>query len=463
MKRQLPLVAKDARRFWLPATVWFAFNLGAAIWFYRFPVSVRADMPTLSGWCGLLAVLQGILAFILIASLVLEDSFVGTTAFWMTRPIPRSRLLLSKVLAAIVVIALGIAGAGIVLLAGGANLLETSHALRNWVIAVALVLVAAVVFASVSRSLAACVLAVIATLVVWCAVAVLVPALAGPARLTTDLVPNPILFEALPIALGLAFVARFVLRNSAWAWGVMAVFFVVGFGVTIARPRVVKPQDPAPKVEPVTVSETTTATSALGSYSILHGIAARRDDGTYHVPVAILSPQPVGMLSCRDVARRLALDPNMPAIAWAIPVTSPLGGQQAFAVFGDPIVLGAVRLDVDSTLRWRTGRLKLLTLVQNPAGSQVVVVQQTEVGVPAKNFGRFEYVYVWVNRKAHRAAFMEVGQEESAWFAGQLQRVVHLSIGPELVKAVGDADELAVVHFPGVQRQFWPAATESTR
>jgi hypothetical protein len=91
------LVAHDCRRFWLPIVMFAAAVIGEAVlvvWWPAGPTPIRRSF-VLVPWGSILRTLLG---GIVAALCVQSDSLVGTSAFWRTRPISRSTMLLSKTL-----------------------------------------------------------------------------------------------------------------------------------------------------------------------------------------------------------------------------------------------------------------------------------------------------------------------------------------------------------------------------
>jgi hypothetical protein len=99
MSLVLHIVWKDARRLRWPLAAWLTLvALNLAIGFSLVLGGGLGDWPVarLQDITGGLAVLELGLTFVLTALLVQEDGLVGSTAFWLTRPIARGRLLAAK-------------------------------------------------------------------------------------------------------------------------------------------------------------------------------------------------------------------------------------------------------------------------------------------------------------------------------------------------------------------------------
>ena len=98
------IVRKDLARLTIPLGLWIAFVAGTTAWFgVSRPPTYASTADILSGWVnnlhgfGLAGVmLQATVGALLAAVQVLEDPPVGTTAFWLTRPVSGARLLAAK-------------------------------------------------------------------------------------------------------------------------------------------------------------------------------------------------------------------------------------------------------------------------------------------------------------------------------------------------------------------------------
>ena len=98
------IVRKDLARLTIPLGLWIVFVAGTTAWFgVSRPPTYASTADILSGWVnnlhgfGLAGVmLQATVGALLAAVLVLEDPPVGTTAFWLTRPVSGARLLAAK-------------------------------------------------------------------------------------------------------------------------------------------------------------------------------------------------------------------------------------------------------------------------------------------------------------------------------------------------------------------------------
>jgi hypothetical protein len=95
------IVKKDLRALRWPLALWtllIAAKLGLGVAMLTGEGGASVDwFPTLDNISMLLAGLQG-MSFILVAALIQEDLLVGTSAFWVTRPISGGRLLAAKLL-----------------------------------------------------------------------------------------------------------------------------------------------------------------------------------------------------------------------------------------------------------------------------------------------------------------------------------------------------------------------------
>jgi len=101
MKLAWHIIAKDLRRHQLPYGLWLcllfakqgALALGFSDWSADAEWFDRLQMGSM-----VLSVVEGAVAFLLVGSWVMEDPLVGSTQFWVTRPIAGRRLLAAKLL-----------------------------------------------------------------------------------------------------------------------------------------------------------------------------------------------------------------------------------------------------------------------------------------------------------------------------------------------------------------------------
>lgn len=96
------IVQKDFRRLWLPLTLWLVLVLAhtALLAMKADPSASAASHEGLYYFANTCGVIVAAVGFILAAWLVMEDSLVDTSAFWVTRPISGARLLAAKALGA---------------------------------------------------------------------------------------------------------------------------------------------------------------------------------------------------------------------------------------------------------------------------------------------------------------------------------------------------------------------------
>ena len=104
MNLTLHLVGSDLRYLrhylglWLGLVILQAVLVGYAPQLSPVSTVERAHAFSLSSFAWLVAVLKICLLAVIVAQLVQKDSTIGSTAFWLSRPISRARLLLGKVL-----------------------------------------------------------------------------------------------------------------------------------------------------------------------------------------------------------------------------------------------------------------------------------------------------------------------------------------------------------------------------
>ena len=99
------MVRKDLRRLGWPLGAWLALILAQTLLVVSDPGTMRVNVTAYEGFSYFTTtwgVIIGAVGFILAAWLVMEDSLVGTQAFWRTRPIHGARLLAAKSLGAVV-------------------------------------------------------------------------------------------------------------------------------------------------------------------------------------------------------------------------------------------------------------------------------------------------------------------------------------------------------------------------
>lgn len=101
MKLTWHIVVKDARRLWIPLTLW------AVLWTVKHGVDWRLVhvvtedavwVQRMKAFAILLTGLGYFIGYILAAALVREDAPTGNQGFWMTRPLSGARLLGAKLL-----------------------------------------------------------------------------------------------------------------------------------------------------------------------------------------------------------------------------------------------------------------------------------------------------------------------------------------------------------------------------
>jgi ABC-type transport system involved in multi-copper enzyme maturation permease subunit len=102
MKLVWHIVTKDVRRIWLPLAFWAVVITAKHVVDWKLLTTVKPDVnwsEQMKLVATLLFALKLIIGYALTAALVTEDSPIGTTAFWMTRPISGWRLLVGKFVA----------------------------------------------------------------------------------------------------------------------------------------------------------------------------------------------------------------------------------------------------------------------------------------------------------------------------------------------------------------------------
>jgi hypothetical protein len=119
MNLVLHLVRWDVRRFRPHLAVWLLLVAGSAVLDGAWPVlALNATVRQTVGVAGnLVALAEVLFSIVLVALVVQEHPLVGTTAFWMTRPIPPRALLAEKLLVLGVAVIAAPVGAEIALMA----------------------------------------------------------------------------------------------------------------------------------------------------------------------------------------------------------------------------------------------------------------------------------------------------------------------------------------------------------
>jgi hypothetical protein len=111
---------KDLRQTWILWALWLLFTLaqfGLAAW--NVAPSNVIGQSSYSQLLGMIPLIHGLILFVLIPALILQEPTVGVSAFWLTRPIPRGTVLGSKLLALLILVLLPVLGQCTVLLAHG--------------------------------------------------------------------------------------------------------------------------------------------------------------------------------------------------------------------------------------------------------------------------------------------------------------------------------------------------------
>lgn len=100
MKLVWHIVVKDARRMWPAVLVWSLLFTVHHFLTWRVthtPFDGTEALPRLKFFQLMVFVVQLLSGYVFAATVVLEDSPIGTSTFWLTRPISGARLLLAKI------------------------------------------------------------------------------------------------------------------------------------------------------------------------------------------------------------------------------------------------------------------------------------------------------------------------------------------------------------------------------
>lgn len=111
---------KDVRQTWVLWALWLLFTLiqfGLAAW--NVGPSNVIGQSSYAQLLTMVPMIHGLILFVLIPALILQEPTVGVNAFWLTRPIPRGTILGSKVLALLILVLFPTLGQCTVLLAHG--------------------------------------------------------------------------------------------------------------------------------------------------------------------------------------------------------------------------------------------------------------------------------------------------------------------------------------------------------
>ena len=150
---------KDLRYLRLVLLTWFVLLLVNSLLIRSgldLSIASEEGIEVLSSAYVLLYVLQQILQIVIVCQLVQADALAGTTAFWLTRPISRRQLLLSKSLFVLLVLLLpSVIAEVIVLQVNGISVSQTLYALpQETILQSALFLMPTMLLASLTPSLA---------------------------------------------------------------------------------------------------------------------------------------------------------------------------------------------------------------------------------------------------------------------------------------------------------------------
>ena len=233
------IAKKDFRRFALPVAGWLILVVGPAVVLSFSSPAIVAHAPSeIDAWSRLYAIwlrlieaMQWVIGFVLGGTLVLEDPLVGTTHFWLSRPIAKSRLMVAKILAAAVLL-VGVpivAFTGVWLVNGfGAN--ELGRAGADTAARLGAGALCAVMVASLARSLAQFLFfGVVLTAGVLAVMFLPAPFAVRSARYEL------LMLAGLPIA-AIATAHQFLTRQSERTWAILACALVAAAVVPAVRP-----------------------------------------------------------------------------------------------------------------------------------------------------------------------------------------------------------------------------------
>lgn len=95
------ILRKDGRRLWVPLALWGALITARHVTDWRVATAIAEDgvwIERMKIFASLLSIFEKIVSYVLAGMLVLEDPAIGSTAFWLTRPISGWRMFGVKLL-----------------------------------------------------------------------------------------------------------------------------------------------------------------------------------------------------------------------------------------------------------------------------------------------------------------------------------------------------------------------------
>lgn len=242
------IAKKDLRRVALPAGALVGFVLVTATWFLRVHLSAEAvaahdELSWVNG-ISLVAAwtvgMQIVMSLLLAGYLALEDPVLGTTNFWQTRPIGRGRLLAAKAAASVVALVLAPTLAlSLVWLTAGFGLGELARAAMGFGAVQMLLVLVALLFASLTRTIAEYFFTTLAAAVVF-ALAVAKPRAFGWGRELGANVEASRWHLVLGLSVAIAVlvtVHQFLTRRSRVGWVVLVAGIVAVHLVRVFWPR----------------------------------------------------------------------------------------------------------------------------------------------------------------------------------------------------------------------------------
>ena len=202
MNRILHLVAGDFRNLRLYLSVWSGLVILQAVLIGAFPQHAAGEwrgIMSLSSFSWPLAILKVCLLTVIVSQLVQKDSTVGSTAFWLSRPISAKRLLASKLIFLLVAVVLPVLVVEILLLSvRGVTPEDILRSIPQIVFLQILPVGVAMMLASVTSNLPRLiflgVIALVALPLLWFVLSYLFTAVSG-----TGIVENDDLSLAMPI------------------------------------------------------------------------------------------------------------------------------------------------------------------------------------------------------------------------------------------------------------------------
>ena len=238
------IAKKDLRRMAWPVVLWVGFIVGSTVLF-RFastgervgPAEAGAWVETMRIWVRLEVVGGLLVGYLLTGALVLEDELIGTTGFWLTRPIAGGRLLKAKVVTASLLFVVAPTVALVpVWLSCGLGLAQTAGAAGEFAMWQGAVTLLALGVSSFASSLARFLFYTIGLAVAYSACSFASAWSAG--RMSPSIFwSREFLVEGgLLLTMAVVLTRQYRTRRVAWAWITIGLALIASFTIRVAWP-----------------------------------------------------------------------------------------------------------------------------------------------------------------------------------------------------------------------------------